>query len=100
MKKRNWQISLIKQESSRIQVSKSFMKKLRKVLLHPEVLEISTVFFSFFFLLKFINFQLINISIIFEVSLSSYKKNLLSLQEIVIKVNNSVHTGSLTFRLY
>ena len=100
MKKRNWQISLIKQESSRIQVSKSFMKKLRKVLLHPEVLEISTVFFSFFFLLKFINFQLINISIIFEVSLSSYKKNLLSLQEIVIKVNNSVHTASLTFRLY
>lgn len=100
MKKRNWQISLIKQESSRIQVSKSFMKKLRKVLLHPEVLEISTVFFSFFFLLKFINFQLINISIIFEVSLSSYKKNLLSLQEIVIKVNDSVHTASLTFRLY
>lgn len=98
MKKRNWQISLIKQESSRIQVSKSFMKKLRKVLLHPEVLEISTVFFSFFFLLKFINFQLINISIIFEVSLSSYKKNLLSLQEIVIKVNDSVHTASLTFR--
>ena len=100
MKKRNWQISLIKQESSRIQVSKSFMKKLRKVLLHPEVLEISTVFFYFFFLLKFINFQLINISIIFEVSLSSYKKNLLSLQEIVIKVNDSVHTASLTFRLY
>ena len=100
MKKRNWQISLIKQESSRIQVSKSFMKKLRKVLLHPEVLEISTVFSSFFFLLKFINFQLINISIIFEVSLSSYKKNLLSLQEIVIKVNDSVHTASLTFRLY
>ena len=100
MKKRNWQISLIKQESSRIQVSKSFMKKLRKVLLHPEVLEISTVFFSFFFLLKFINFQLINISIIFEVSLSSYKKNLLSLQEIVIKVNDSVHTASFTFRLY
>ena len=100
MKKKNWQISLIKQEISRIQVSKSFMKKLRKVLLHPEVLEISTVFFSFFFLLKFINFQLINISIISEVSLSSYKKNLLSLQEIVIKVNDSVHIASLTFRLY
>ena len=45
------------------------MKKLRKFMLHPESLLIYT-FFSSSFLLKFISFQLISFSVIFDVNLS------------------------------
>ena len=45
------------------------MKKLRKFMLHPGSLLIYTFSFSSF-LLKFINFQLVSFSVIFEVNLS------------------------------